>query len=293
MAAMSAVMIALVVFIHLPLTDQPWGVWWRRWGVDGVCRLAVPWFYLASGAVFARHIGESEGWYGREVRKRVGSLLVPCFILNLLWLPVMMTCNWIGAEYFGQELVVKANWAWVIRGLGLSPFAWPIDVPTWFLRSLFVVVVLMGLIVVGLRIKATDRGKKIGVAAVLWAAYLIQCCTSTSPQANAFFEFAVSLQGLALFATGILLSPLLLSKEPCPGDAAFRSFTWSVLVLHAPILSVLTMPFKALGWFNRAFSTPSRYLLLWLAVLVLSAVLGHLLHISRLRRLFPDRVKSN
>lgn len=71
MAAMSAVMIALVVFIHLLLTDQPWGVWWRRWGVDGVCRLAVPWFYLASGAVFARHIGESEGWYGLEVWKRV------------------------------------------------------------------------------------------------------------------------------------------------------------------------------------------------------------------------------
>ena len=145
-------------------------------------------------------------------------------------------------EVFRTGTRVKANWAWVVRGLGLSPFAWPIDVPTWFLRSLFVVVVMMGLIIVGLRIKATDWGKKIGVAAVLWTAYLIQCCICTSPRANAFFEFTISLQGLALFATGILLSPLLISKAPYPYSCFMRRFS-VYSPCHSRLSAGLTMRF--------------------------------------------------
>ena len=283
MAVMGVIMIALVVFIHVPLGDASWCLWWRQWGVQGVCRLGVPWFFFASGVFFARHVGEGEGWCWREVKKRIGSLLLPYFVLNVLWLPVMIACNWIGARWFNQPVVVGANWACVIRGLGLSPFSWPIVVPTWFLRALFVVAAAFGLVAVCLRMKSGDWAKRAVVAAVAWGVCFVQGRWFSSPRVDAFFHFTLSLQGLALFATGVLCSPLLMPRGKHPGDADLRRLTWSVLVLHAPILSVLTMPLKALGWYTPAFSMLTVYALFWAAAIGFSFLLGHALGISRLR----------
>ena len=46
------------------------------------CRVAIPWFFYAAGFFLASHIGE-DGWYKREVVKRVRTLLIP-FWINLL-----------------------------------------------------------------------------------------------------------------------------------------------------------------------------------------------------------------
>ena len=49
-------------------------------GAHGLGKIAVPFFFLASGYFLAGHLDE-DGWYGRKVKKRVFSLVIPL----LLW----------------------------------------------------------------------------------------------------------------------------------------------------------------------------------------------------------------
>ena len=57
-----------------------------------------------------------------------------------------------------------------------------------------------------------------------------------------------------------------------------------------PILSVLYMPFKALGWLKPVFSDPIGYFVFWIAAIVLSVVFGKVLRIHRLRILVNGRI---
>ena len=275
MTYVSAVMIALIVFIHLPVVDAGWYGAWRKWGVDGICRLGVPWFFFASGVYFARHIGESDGWHGREIRKRVSGLLVPYFILNLVWFPFMVVLNWIGTKYFNYPAVVTLSPEWIVKGLGLSPVDWPIIVPTWFLRALFVVVLVGGFIWRFLRF---NKISALLVSAVFWGLYTAQqICL---PQFSDFFIFGLNLQGLALFTTGIFLSSWL--KPGRSASPFLRCAVWSVFILHAPLLSLLLIPCKAFGW-SAVFASPACYFGVWLARIVFSALAGRFLHIDRIR----------
>ena len=68
MAVMSFVCACLIVAIHT--TSRPLDDTWQWWvvallGKEGVCRVAVPYFFLASVFFIAGHFGE-DGWYGRE-----------------------------------------------------------------------------------------------------------------------------------------------------------------------------------------------------------------------------------
>ena len=65
------------------------------------------------------------------MRKRVRSLLVPYFLWNLIWFPVLFLSNWIGWKYFGAERVVDGSVDSIVRCLGFSPWRWPARARGW------------------------------------------------------------------------------------------------------------------------------------------------------------------
>ena len=94
MATMSSICACLIVVIHA--TPKPDILTWQWWIVsllckEGLCRIAVPWFFLASGFFLAGHFGE-ECWYRQEIKKRVMSLVVPFFAWTLIGKIILLLC---------------------------------------------------------------------------------------------------------------------------------------------------------------------------------------------------------
>lgn len=103
--------------------------------------IAVPFFFVAAGYLFAGRMGEP-GWYLRQVKSRVKSLLVPyvfwnvaywCFVVGLT---VML--GTVGVKYGGLETLDGLMWRrWDI--LGVNPISFPTLGLLWFVRCLFVI----------------------------------------------------------------------------------------------------------------------------------------------------------
>ena len=86
-ANMSFVCALLVVLIHTTVrADSASSLWWfKSVGREFVCKIGVPFFFVASGYYLAAHWQDAR-WYGREIRKRVRTLLVPFVCLAMLGL---------------------------------------------------------------------------------------------------------------------------------------------------------------------------------------------------------------
>lgn len=76
MALLCAFLVVIIHCVsHLGITN-----WFVSMAIqDGFCRIAVPYFFFASGFFLAAHIQEN-GWYSGEIRKRVQSLLIPYLV---------------------------------------------------------------------------------------------------------------------------------------------------------------------------------------------------------------------
>lgn len=112
----------------------PW--WLYRLVCFGVCNIAVPFFFIASGYFLAKHFDES-GWWKREVAKRIRSLLIPMFLwwgILILWaMPFSIAAN----KLAGRSLLDSVPLAdGKIPGIGVL----------WYLRTLFVFVLVSPLI---------------------------------------------------------------------------------------------------------------------------------------------------
>lgn len=122
----------LVVLIHArPQVAHGSFMWWTRQLLEnGVCLMAVPFFFFASGFFLAGHIGE-KAWFRRELGKRAKTLLVPFAIWVSLYLAVSMLLNGLS-----EGVTLK----WVARSFGLNPRWYPSLSPLWFVRALFVLI---------------------------------------------------------------------------------------------------------------------------------------------------------
>lgn len=113
----------LVIGIHMPyqggIVDAVFA--------NGICRIAVPFFFFASGFFIGGKVDDI-GWWYNAVRGRVRTLLLPFFV----WSIVSMLLPYL---YGGQARVCSIGE--LFDFFGLNPFTYPGVVPYWYIRTLF------------------------------------------------------------------------------------------------------------------------------------------------------------
>jgi len=213
------------------------------------CRVAIPWFFYAAGFFLAGHIGEN-GWYKKEVLKRVRTLCIPFWIWSviicLFWVLIAVAIRLTGYKYNGInafEWITPRGWLIV---LGLNPLD---NIPTmWFLRTLFLLVCLA---------PAIHRGGLLFVviAFLCYACFKIEYC-NIERDARYLLEFFLSLRGLSYFSLGIYirsnryrLSAIVRTLLSIVGVVLFM-MTCFLSGVAARLLDVLMIPFMMIALFS-------------------------------------------
>lgn len=206
LANMGLLCACLVVFIHVRLDA---GAGWAEWWCDvllkeGVCRIVVPFFFVAAGYFLAGHLGEA-GWWGRELRKRARTLLIPyCawIVLAVLFaISLTLAANALAGAAWTRNLPLTVE-KWV-QFFGLDVLGHPAVVPLWFVRCLLLLVVLSPLLAWPLR-----RSWELGA---LWVAVLGGLCPIVSPYIGQtgtlswFWKGTLPVGGLFCFTVGMFL----------------------------------------------------------------------------------------
>lgn len=104
---------------------------------QGICRVAVPLFYLISGYLF--YIGLRDwnyGQYAKKLKKRIFSLLIPYLLWNIIACAIYIFSRCILRNEF---TLCDIN---IFEILWADSSGWPKDVPMWFVRDLMVVCIL-------------------------------------------------------------------------------------------------------------------------------------------------------
>ncbi len=111
---------------------------------NGICRIAVPMFFLFSGYFFFKGF-ESWNWslYWEKIKKRTKSLFVPYILWNIIAALLIYSYNWLRMNLNGAEVISLTE---TIKDWGGLRIFWdcdkglPLDYPLWFIRNLYIIV---------------------------------------------------------------------------------------------------------------------------------------------------------
>ncbi len=203
-ANMSIVSAFMVVMIHVLKRDQTAGSMAALFRVaigEGLCRIAVPFFFLAAGYFVARHVDEAGYWW-KEVRKRVGSLLVPyiiwCTITFLVVSILMITSNILLNEPIFCNV---CSWGRTMKVYGFNLFSVPEARQLWFVR-----VLLVYMLVLPIFVKFLSRGICLIVLFVVYLFIKPYSGVVCGEHISEFLNYGlISAEGLVYFSFGIWL----------------------------------------------------------------------------------------
>lgn len=171
-ANMSFVCAVLVVLIHVwpsyegdPILSFVW-----KWVVRGVADIAVPVFFVISGFFLGLHTEDSH-WYSQAVQKRIWTLVVPFYVLNILWFPVKYGIHYVGVHWFGAvaDPTMEFTWMNFLLTTSILPWGWNVVLGTWYIKALFFLVLLSPVFVWIVRKGRSHAVVFIIVLLVLWA----------------------------------------------------------------------------------------------------------------------------
>lgn len=118
---------------------------------QGICRVAVPCFFLISGYLFFRNLESWDFgiWKGKMVR-RVHSLLIPYVLWNILAAILIMGYQYLRSHFGSMEAADFVNtpsqWGWLNIFWSVNNTGMPLDYPLWFIRDLIIYTVATPLI---------------------------------------------------------------------------------------------------------------------------------------------------
>lgn len=147
---MSFLCACLVVLIHVPWAYPcgSFGWWFSEIVAKGVSRVAVPFFFFNAGFFLVGHIGE-KNWWRDAVHKRIKSLLIPFYIWNLLFVLYVTAINVVKTIVRSDGVVDNISFSPIrfLKIIGIWPLSSPELGPLWFVRSLFIMVILAPVLV--------------------------------------------------------------------------------------------------------------------------------------------------
>ena len=151
---MSIVCAMLVPFIHVgkPLVVGSSGWWIYQFTAEGICRIAVPFFCICSGFFLARHFSD-KGWYYSQVGKRVRTLIVPYLIWSVIFYLFVYSLFLISPDNpvcWRMRIRVSVV-SRILMAVGLSLEKLPMLYPLWYLRFLFLLVLISPVFAFGAR----------------------------------------------------------------------------------------------------------------------------------------------
>ncbi len=200
---MSLLCAILVVSIHIEWThDQSLSFGWFMYNAiaQGIARIAVPFFFVVSGFFLAQHFDE-DGWWKCEVKKRIRSLAVPFFLWSLIALvstiPLSIVADMIAHRPFGTNLYILHDDN-LLRLFGLDLTEFPLHVPLWYVRCLFLFVLTGSMFKIGV-----TRFKYVWIACAF--AFLLVCNHLPGENLRAFFRMGYSASGFFYFSVGVAI----------------------------------------------------------------------------------------
>lgn len=241
---MALVCACFVVFIHSDVIAPVGSVaWWTRQVLGGgICRVAVPFFFFASGFFLALHMDE-HGWFMREMRKRVMTLLVPY---------VVFCCIGIFYKTLTQQEIFDLSS--LVKGFG---FVWNYQPATgvlWYVRTLMIFVLISPLL------------KMVAERKFLFSFVLVVCCVynfvvnnQNSLEGSYFLYSYFSYFGPIYFLIGIYAGRkkivlTLSGKEVCQalilGVSLLAAYCWNMLgndLFRARVFLCASIPFLLAG----------------------------------------------
>lgn len=202
-ANMSLLGALLVISIHCGYCVAESGpCWWvSHIFENGYSRIAVPFFFVVSGYFLAAHIND-EHWWTRETAKRIKSLLVPffawAFIYQVIFIPLSVFADMRAGRAFGTSITFfkEVN---ILEVFGMQWDRWPTSVPLWFLRALFIYILISPIVVAILR-----RRPKVWLLTLFASTILLHY--SIDPELGGWPGFicrVFSIRGLLYFSVGI------------------------------------------------------------------------------------------
>jgi len=206
-ANMSIVCAFLVVCIHVAqgvevaLGTSSW--WIRKLLFWGFSSLAVPYFFVVSGFFIARHINE-DGWYKRELHRRIYSLIIPLLVWCLIYVfitAILIVCaNVVHSRPLLTNLRISAFE--VLTWFGIIPWETPAVPAGWYIRMLFILVIISPLLK-----KIVESRIVLCALSVVVVIYLgiYSTVPFLSKGPSCFLQFGFSFEGVLYYSLGMWL----------------------------------------------------------------------------------------
>lgn len=141
--------ILLVVLLHSQMISISTGyALWIQYFVTGeLTRIAVPVFFAISGYLFFQNFSSPiKDFFENKIKKRVRTVLIPYLFWNIWGFILFSLIQWGGAEY--RMPVVENKLNGVLYAILVNPVG---TYQLWFLRDLFVIVLLSPIIYIGIK----------------------------------------------------------------------------------------------------------------------------------------------
>ena len=146
-AGLGFVCACMVVGLHVRMDIAfmaPWAINFQ-YIIRRIFAMAVPLFFVFSGFLIAGHMGEN-GWWLRESRKRIRSLMVPYLFWNLFNMAFFMSIGsaavHLGIAFEGRSWMDFNGIGTILHAIGVYPLRHCSLANLWFVRSLIVFVVV-------------------------------------------------------------------------------------------------------------------------------------------------------